>query len=83
MLTIGYFNFGALPYKTTVPPALIILMFGGSFIKSIITGTVAKTTTQETRARGYSIFYGMVNVGAFLGKTFAYPLKIGVGIGLN
>ncbi len=80
LLTIGYFSLGALPYKSTVVPALVILMFGGSFIKSIITGTVAKTTTQETRARGYSIFYGMVNVGSFLGKTFAYPLRLEWGI---
>lgn len=80
LLTIGYFNLGALPYKITVLPSLVILMFGGSFIKSIITGTVAKTTTQETRARGYSIFYGMVNVGAFLGKTFAYPLRLEWGL---
>lgn len=80
LLTIGYFNLGALPYKATVLPSLVILMFGGSFIKSIITGTVAKTTTQETRAKGYSIFYGMVNVGAFLGKTFAYPLRLEWGL---
>lgn len=80
LLTIGYFNLGALPYKITVLPSLVILMFGGSFIKSIITGTVAKTTTQETRAKGYSIFYGMVNVGAFLGKTFAYPLRLEWGL---
>ena len=80
LLTVGYFNLGALPYKSTVIPSLVILMFGGSFIKSIITGTVAKTTTQETRAKGYSIFYGMVNVGAFLGKTFAYPLRLEWGL---
>lgn len=80
LLTIGYFTLGALPYKSTVPPSLVILMLGGSFIKSIITGTVAKTTTQETRARGYSIFYGIVNVGAFLGKTFAYPLRLEWGL---
>lgn len=80
LLTVGYFNLGALPYKATVLPSLVILMFGGSFIKSIITGTVAKTTTQETRAKGYSIFYGMVNVGAFLGKTFAYPLRLEWGL---
>ena len=80
LLSIGYFTLGALPYKTTVMPALIILMFGGSFIKSIITGTVAKTTNEETRARGYSIFYGIVNVGAFLGKTFAYPLRLQWGL---
>jgi dipeptide/tripeptide permease len=80
MLTIGYFSLGFLPYKTTVVPALIIAMVGGSFIKSIITGTVAKNTTEETRARGYSIFYGMVNIGSFLGKTFAYPLRLQWGV---
>lgn len=80
LLTIGYFTLGALPYKITVLPALVILMFGGSFIKSIITGTVAKTTNKDTRARGYSIFYGMVNVGSFLGKTFAYPLRLNWGL---
>src|SRR5512141_506351 len=40
LLTIGYFTLGALPYKVTVLPAIVILMLGGSFIKSIITGTV-------------------------------------------
>lgn len=80
LLTIGYFTLGALPYKATVLPAIVVLMFGGSFIKSIITGTVAKTTNEINRARAYSIFYGMVNVGAFLGKTFAYPLRIQWGV---
>jgi len=80
LLTAGYFTLGALPYKTAVLPALVLLMFGGSFIKSIITGTVAKTTSEENRARGFSIFYGMVNVGSFLGKTFAYPLRINWGL---
>ncbi len=80
LLSIGYFALGALPYKPVVLPSLIVLMIGGSFIKSIITGTVAKTTDKETRARGYSIFYGLVNVGAFLGKTFAYPLRIEWGL---
>lgn len=80
LLSIGYFSLGALPYKAVVIPSLVVLMFGGSFIKSIITGTVAKTTTPENRAKGYSIFYGIVNVGAFLGKTFAYPLRIEWGL---
>lgn len=80
LLSIGYFSLGALPYKAVVLPSLVILMFGGSFIKSIITGTVAKTTTPENRAKGYSIFYGIVNVGAFLGKTFAYPLRLEWGL---
>lgn len=80
LLTLGYFTLGAVPEKAVVLPALLILMFGGSFIKSIITGTVAKTSTDINRARAYSIFYGMVNVGAFLGKTIAYPLRLNLGV---
>ncbi len=80
LLTIGYFTLGFAPYKAIVLPALVVLMFGGSFIKSVITGTVAKTTNEATRARGYSIFYGMVNVGSFLGKTFAFPLRVNLGL---
>ncbi|HCY76625.1 MAG TPA: MFS transporter [Ignavibacteriales bacterium] len=80
LLSLGYFSLGAFPYKAVVLPSLVVLMFGGSFIKSIITGTVAKTTTPQTRAKGYSIFYGIVNIGAFLGKTFAYPLRIEWGL---
>jgi dipeptide/tripeptide permease len=80
LLTVGYFTLGFLPYKATVLPAIVILMFGGSFIKSIITGTVAKTSTADTRARAFSIFYGIVNVGSFTGKTLAYPLRIEMGL---
>jgi len=80
LLCIGYFTLGFLPYKATVIPGLVLAMIGGSFIKSIITGTVAKNTNEETRARGYSIFYGMVNIGSFLGKTFAYPLRLQWGV---
>jgi len=80
LLSVGYFTLGALPYKAIVPAALVVLMFGGSFIKSIITGTVAKTSTTETRARAYAIFYGMVNVGSFTGKTLAYPIRINLGL---
>jgi dipeptide/tripeptide permease len=76
LLSLGYFSLGAFPYPATVIPALVLVMFGGSFIKSVITGTVAKTTNELNRAKGYSIFYGIVNVGAFLGKTFAFPLRI-------
>lgn len=80
LLSLGYFSLGLFPYKVMVIPSLVIIMFGGSFIKSIITGTIAVTTNKETRARGYSLFYMVVNIGAFLGKTFAAPLRINVGI---
>lgn len=58
---------------------MLVIMIGGSFIKSCITGTVAKETTEENRARGYSIFYMMVNIGAFSGKTIVKPLREALG----
>ncbi|TAL69031.1 MAG: MFS transporter [Bacteroidetes bacterium] len=80
MLTIGYFTMSFLPYKSTVIPAFVFLMFGGSFIKSIITGTVAKNSSESNRAKAYSIFYFVVNIGAFTGKMFAKPIRIDIGL---
>lgn len=80
LLAVGFFALGALPYKATVVPAIVLLIIGGSFIKSLITGTVAKTSTTDQRARAYSIFYGMVNVGSFSGKTISYPLRLDFGL---
>ncbi len=62
-----------------IVPVLFVIMVGGSFIKSIISGSVAKETTEATRARGYSIFYMMVNIGAFTGKTVVDPLRNVIG----
>lgn len=60
-------------------PVLLTIVVGGSFIKSVISGSVAKETTEANRARGYSIFYMMVNIGAFTGKTVVDPLRGIVG----
>ena len=65
--------------RMLIVPIMIILVVGGSFIKSIISASVARETTSETRARGYSIFYMMVNIGAFTGKCFVDPLRSMVG----
>jgi dipeptide/tripeptide permease len=80
LLAVGFFSLGAMPYKATVVPAVVLLIIGGSFIKGLITGTVAKTSTLVQRARAYSIFYGMVNVGSFSGKSIAYPLRLNLGL---
>lgn len=65
--------------RYAVIPVMALVVLGGSFIKSVITGTVAKETTAENRARGYSIFYAMVNIGAFSGKTIVKPLREAMG----
>ena len=65
--------------RLLIVPVMVILVIGGSFIKSIISASVARETTSETRARGYSIFYMMVNIGAFTGKCFVDPMRSIVG----
>ena len=67
------------PMQWSIVPVMILIVIGGAFIKSVISGTVARETTSETRARGYAIFYMMVNIGAFLGKTVVDPLRRSMG----
>jgi len=80
MLAAGYGTMGVVAEKWTTIAALTLIAIGGSFIKSLITGTVAKTSDKANRARAFSIFYFMVNIGAFMGKGLAYPLRINLGL---
>lgn len=65
--------------KWGIVPILIILVFGGSIIKSVISGSVARETDTQNRARGFAIFYAMVNIGSFAGKTVIDPLRYSMG----
>ncbi len=80
LLTGGYALLGALQLKLTAVISLLLIMLGGSFVKPIITGTVAKASDTANRARAFSIFYQIVNIGAFIGKTVAKPLRTELGL---
>ncbi|MBQ3071162.1 MAG: MFS transporter [Tidjanibacter sp.] len=67
------------PYRYGIVPVLILLMVGGSFIKGIISGSVAKETDESNRARGFAIFYAMINIGSFSGKFLVDPLRRSLG----
>jgi dipeptide/tripeptide permease len=66
-------------FKWAILPIMTLIVIGGSFIKSVITGTVAKETSASNRATGFSIFYTIVNIGAFSGKTVVKPLREAMG----
>lgn len=80
LLSIGYFLLGVEHGKVPVLLFLATIMVGGSFIKPLITGTVAKTTDETNRARGYSLFYWVVNIGSFGGKTIVPYVRQGLGL---
>jgi POT family proton-dependent oligopeptide transporter len=68
---------GRLPYIAAV---LLLTAVGGSLIKPCIVGTVARTTTPETKSLGYSIYYTLVNIGGALGPILALEVRQSLGI---
>lgn len=78
-MTTTYSGLQGSMQQWAIVPVLILIVIGGAFIKAVISGTVARETTSETRARGFAIFYMMVNIGAFTGKTVVDPLRKSMG----
>lgn len=68
---------GRLPYAVL---ALALTAMGASLIKPCIVGTVARTTTEETKGLGYSIYYMLVNIGGFFGPLLALQVREHFGI---
>lgn len=59
---------------------LALIVLGGAFVKPVITGTVSKSSDETNRARAFSIFYMVVNIGSFTGKTIVAPMRIQMGV---
>ena len=79
LLTAGYALLGAFQLKSTALVSLALIMLGGAIIKPVISGTVAKCSDSAHRARAMSIFYMVVNIGAFSGKGLAGVLNERLG----
>jgi dipeptide/tripeptide permease len=80
LLASGYLGLGLWPKKGWVLLPMASIMVGGALFKPIITGTVARSSNSETRARAFSLFYMMVNIGSFFGKTAAKPIRVHAGL---
>ncbi|MGE5400809.1 MAG: MFS transporter [Ignavibacteriales bacterium] len=92
VLALGYFMIGATgmaAFSGLFDSAnlfwilIVILIFtaiGGSFIKPSVLGTVALTSSPETKSIGYAIYYWLVNIGGALGPLFAYLVRDHIGI---
>ncbi|MFA6957489.1 MAG: MFS transporter [Thermoanaerobaculia bacterium] len=80
LLGVGYATLGLFPAKPAVLASLALIVVGGSFVKPTITGTVARSSDEHNRARAFSIFYMIVNIGSFSGKTIAKPVRTMLGL---
>ena len=81
LLTLGYGSLGRFHDFWPVMGALFLIVIGGSFVKPVITGTASLSSNAANRARAFSIFYMMVNIGSFTGKTIVAPIRIQMGVG--
>jgi len=89
---VGYFLIGmaglefgqdvvnAIGKRTYIIGVLLLTAVGGSLIKPCIVGTVAKTTTPDSKALGYSIYYTLVNLGGAIGPILALSIRENLGI---
>jgi POT family proton-dependent oligopeptide transporter len=92
MFAVGYFLIGLAgmqwgqgvvgmlgkePYVISV---LLLTAIGGSLIKPCIVGTVATTTTEQTKTFGFSIYYSLVNFGGAIGPILAMLIREDLGI---
>jgi len=83
VLTIGYFLLGSLNAPFMAPmraimsmPHLLLLILlvpalGPAIVKPCVVGTTAKSSKENVRSIGYSIYYTLVNVGGALGPLLA------------
>jgi dipeptide/tripeptide permease len=81
LLALGYASLGRFHAFWPVMGALLVIVIGGSFVKPVITATASLSSNEANRARAFSIFYMMVNIGSFTGKTIVAPIRIQLGVG--
>ncbi|MBI3482220.1 MAG: MFS transporter [Bacteroidetes bacterium] len=92
IFAVGYFSIGLAGMQWSAPItnvigvrnyvifAILITAMGGSLIKPCIVGTVAKTSTPESKPLGFSIYYTLVNLGGALGPVVALNIREDLGI---
>lgn len=81
LLTAGYAILWIAPRPVPVIAGLVLAAIGGSFVKPLITGTVTLCSNNVSRARAFSLFYMIVNIGSFSGKSVAGPVRRVLGVG--
>ena len=80
LLAVGYASLGVVHTFWPVIGGLFLIVLGGAFVKPVITATASRSSNDANRARAFSIFYMMVNIGSFTGKTIVAPIRIQLGV---
>lgn len=66
LLSAGYFISGHMSAYAAVFAALLVMATGAGLFKPIISGTLARSTTEANSSFGFGVYYWMINLGAFV-----------------
>jgi dipeptide/tripeptide permease len=75
LLSAGYFLSGQVTSYWVIFATLLLMATGSGLFKPIITGTVARTTTEKTSGFGFGVYYWMINLGATIMPLIAGYLR--------
>ena len=73
-ITAGYLFTAITHSYIPVLASLLLMAVGAGFFKPVISGTIAKSTTEENSTLGFGIFYWSINLGAFLVPLILVPI---------
>jgi len=74
VMSLGYFFTSLFTSYTLVFLSLLFMVTGAGFFKPIISGTIARTTTEKNSTLGFGIFYWSINLGAFIFPLILVPI---------
>jgi proton-dependent oligopeptide transporter, POT family len=95
VLTIGYFLLGSLeaswmqPLRTALGDKWLVLALlllpalGPGLVKPCVAGTTARSSAENVRSLGYSIYYTLVNIGGAIGPSMAWLVRKRLGLGIE
>ncbi|MEJ2422416.1 MAG: MFS transporter, partial [Acidobacteriota bacterium] len=75
VLVAGYVIASRVTHYPAMFAALMVIALGGAVMKPVIAGTVKAVTTESNRTLGFSLYYTMINVGAFVAPFLANTVR--------
>jgi len=73
VMSTGYFLSGLTTSYELIFLSLLLMTLGAGSFKPIISGTIARTTTEENSTLGFGIYYWSINLGAFIFPLILVP----------
>jgi len=73
VMSTGYFLAGLTTSYELIFLSLLLMTLGAGSFKPIISGTIARTTTEKNSTLGFGIYYWSINLGAFIFPLILVP----------